>query len=390
MNKEELFAHIEADQVAQLCHDLVRYKTINPPGDELALVNFVLEYLRLLGFEGELVPHAENRASGIARLRGSGELPALMFNGHADVVPVGNQPWRFDPFSGEIAEGKVWGRGSCDMKGGIAAMLVAARSVALTQQKLLGDLVFSITAGEEVNMLGARVLAGLPSLGPLQAIIISEPTTNCIALAERGVLWPEISTHGKTAHGSTPELGINAISMMLLLLKEIEEMEIPFTPHPLLGNMTRSLNIIQGGVQTNVVPDSCSVMYDFRTVPGQDHPAIIAQIEAVIQQLEQRVKDFKATVKLIHDLPPAETAPDHPAVLKFQAAASEALGKPVETQVMKFATEASIFVPALNVPTIVLGPGLPGLAHQPDEYVEIDKMVEAARIYALAAANMLG
>jgi len=390
MNNAELFAHIEADQIAQLTHDLVRYKTVNPPGDELALVSFVLEYLRMLGFEGELVHHAENRASGVARLRGTGELPALMFNGHADVVPVGDQPWRFDPFSGEIAEGKVWGRGSCDMKGGIAAMLAAARAIALSKQKLRGDLLFSVTAGEEVNMLGARVLSELPSLGPLQAIIISEPTTNCMALAERGVLWPEITTHGKTAHGSTPELGINAISMMLLLLKEIEEMEFPFTPHPILGNLTRSLNVIQGGVQTNVVPDSCSVLYDFRTVPGQKHPAIIAQIEAKIQQIEQRVKDFKATVRMIHDLPPAETAPDHPAVLRFEAAASAALGKPVGTHVMKFATEASIFVPALNVPTIVLGPGNPGLAHQPDEFVEIEAMVETARVYALAAANMLG
>ena len=152
MKKDKIFAHIEADQVAQLCQDLVRYPTINPPGDELALVRFVLEYLQILGFEGELVPHSENRASAIARLRGSGGLPALMFNGHADVVPVGNQPWRYDPFSGEIAEGKVWGRGSCDMKGGIAAMLAAARSIALTQQKLRGDLLFSVTAGEEVNV----------------------------------------------------------------------------------------------------------------------------------------------------------------------------------------------------------------------------------------------
>jgi len=389
MSENGLFSHIQEKLVAELCRDLVRINTVNPPGDEQKAAEFVLDFLKPFGFEGELVPHADKRASMLARLKGTGELPAVMFNGHVDVVPVGAQAWQYEPFSGEIAEGKVWGRGSCDMKGGIAAMLVAARAIALSKQKLRGDLVFSVTAGEEVNMLGARVLAALPSLGALQAVIISEPTLNDICLVERGVLWPEITTHGKTAHGSTPHLGINAVLMMLPLVEELEKMEIPFTPHPLLGKMTRSLDILQGGMKANVVPDACSVTYDLRTVPGQDHVKIIAQIEEKIKELEQRIPNFKATIKVMNDLPAAETAPDNPTVLRFQAAASEAAGRNVETKVMTFATEACIFVPELHVPTIVLGPGDPKLAHQPNEFVEINKMADAARIYAHAAVKML-
>jgi len=390
MTENELFSLIHEHQVAEVCRDLVRFYTVNPPGDEQKASEYVLNFLRSYGFEGELVPHADKRASAVARLKGTGDLPAVMFNGHVDVVPVGTQPWRYEPFAGEIAEGKVWGRGSCDMKGGIAAMLVAARAIALTKKRLRGDLVFSVTAGEEVNQLGARAFVDLNLLGPLQGIIISEPTSNHLCLAERGVLWPEITTRGKTAHGSTPELGINAVLMMLPLLDELEKMEIPFTPHPLLGKMTRSLNILQGGMKANVVPDSCSATYDLRTVPGQDHVKIMAQFEEKLKEFEQRIPGFQATIKKMLDLPAAETSPENPVVLKFKAAATEALGRPVKIEVMKFATDAATFVPRLNVATVVLGPGDPVLAHQPDEFVEIEKMVEAARIYALAAVKMLG
>lgn len=388
--KDNSFAsQIQADNVAKLCQDLVRFKTVNPPGDEQAAAAYVLDVLRPYGFEGEFLVHAEKRATGIARLRGSGELPAVMFNGHLDVVPVGAEPWRYDPFMGEIAEGKVWGRGSCDMKGGLAAMIAAAQAIATSGQPLRGDLVVSCTAGEEANMLGARALAAHPGLGPLQAVIISEPTSNYIALVERGVLWPEITTHGKTAHGSTPHLGKNAVMMMIALLNELEKMEIPFEPHPLLGKFTRSLDILRGGTQPNVIPDACSAVYDYRTLPGQDHRQLIAQIEEKISILEQTYPDFRASVKVLNDLPPAETPADHPAVLKFQAAASAAAGREIEIVVMRFATEACIFAPQLNVPCIVLGPGDPALAHQPNEFVEIDAMHEAARIFAFTALEML-
>ncbi len=264
-----------------------------------------------------------------------------------------------------------------------------SRAIALTKPNLRGDLIVSATAGEELLMIGANALAELPSLGAVQVIIIAEPTLNSYCLAERGVLWPEITTYGKTAHGSTPELGVNAIKMMLPLIEALEKLDIPYKSHPTLGKMTRSLNTIQGGMKTNVVPDSCSITYDLRTMPGQDHTRIIAQIEDTIKEFEQRIPGFKATISVTNDLLPAETSADLPIVKKFQAAASKAVNRSIELKFMTFATEACIFVPKLNIPTIVIGPGDPKLAHQPNEYVDIGLMEEAARIYAVSAVDLL-
>lgn len=389
MNVDRLMDQITADDVKKVCRDLVRFKTVNPPGDELPAAEYVLSFLRQFGFEGELVPHGPNRASALARFKGRGELPALVFNGHIDVVPVGAGQWRHPPFEGIVQDGKMWGRGTADMKGGVAAMLAAAKAAASSGLGLRGDLVVAATAGEEVDMLGATVIVARPDLGPLQAVIISEPTSNRLGLAERGVLWIELTTRGKTAHGSTPELGRNAITMMMTLLQEFDRLDIPFTPHPVLGNFTRSINTIQGGVKTNVVPDHCAVTVDMRTVPGQDHRALLRQLDDLIADLAHKMPTFQASVRLVSNLPAVETSPDEPIVQRFRDVMTQVTGRPPEPQVVRFATEAAIFVPALSVPTIICGPGNADLAHQPDEYIEIDKMVEAARMYALAAAQLL-
>ena len=385
----KLFDQIDTSELTRVCRDLVRFRTINPPGDELPAAEYILAFLRQSGFEGELVPHGPNRASAFARLKGSGELPALVFNGHIDVVPVGAGEWRHAPFEGVVQDGKLWGRGSADMKGGVAAMLMAARAIATSGLNLRGDLVLAATAGEEVDMLGATVIAARPDLGLLQAIIISEPTSNRLGLAERGVFWVEFTTHGKTAHGSTPELGRNAIAMMMTLLSEFERLTIPFTPHPVLGHFTRSINTIQGGVKINVVPDRCVATVDMRTVPGQDHRAMLRQLQALIAELERHSPDFQASVRLVSDLPAVETSPDEPVVQRFAEIAAQVMGKPPEPERVRFATEACIFVPALHVPNIIFGPGDAALAHQPDEFIEIDEMVKAARVYAAVAAQLL-
>ena len=389
MAHPSLFDTIGNAELTQVCRDLVRINTVNPPGDELAAAVYVSEYLAPYGFESELIAQGDGRATAIARLRGSGSVPALMLNGHVDVVPVGLEPWIYPPFAGTVADGKVWGRVAADMKGGVAAQLVAAKAVALAGLPLAGDLIVTATAGEEVDMSGAKALVETACLGPLQAIIVAEPTHNRLGLAERGVFQPEFTTYGKTAHGSTPELGQNAITMMLELLRELRELEIPYTPHPVLGRFTTNIGTIHGGIKVNVVPDRCTAMVDMRTVPGQDHAALLAQLEGLLAALSERLPGFRATVRHTYDLPAVETPVDAPAVKRFSAAVLQATGKPVQLVTVRFATEGAIFVPALAVPTLILGPGDPDLAHQPNENVEIARMAEAARIYAAAAAELL-
>ena len=382
--------HIDAAEVARVCSELIQINTVNPPGNEQIAAEYVADYLAPFGFTAQFLQQGENRVTVVARRKGSGGVPGLVFNAHLDVVPVGGQEWLHPPFAGEIADGKVWGRGSGDMKGGLAAMMVAARAVVESGIELRGDLIVAGTVGEEVNMIGAKLLCAEGTLGDVQAIIISEPTSNGVGTAERGVFWPEITTYGKTAHGSTPHLGVNAIMMMAPLLQELQQLDIPFATHPVLGPFTRSINTIEGGVKVNVVPDRCSVNIDMRTVPGQVHAQIRKQLEDLLAERERRDPGFHAELTTVHfDLPSVETRPDDPAVVRFMAAAARGMGWEPELIVVPFATEAAIFVPELDVPTIIFGPGDPKLAHQPNEYIDIAAMVDAGRAYAEAAVAFL-
>ena len=281
-------SRIQEAELVGLCRDLVRFRSVNPPGDELEIAQYVADFLRDAGLAVEVIPHTPTRASVLARLEGSGEMPALLYTGHLDVVPVGAEEWRHDPFGGEVVAGKLWGRGSSDMKGGDAAMIVAAKVLAEANIRLRGDLLLAFTAGEEHDMLGAAVIAARSDLAPVQAVVVAEPSYNDVYVAEKGVLWLKITTYGKTAHGSMPHLGQNAVMMMMAFLSELDSLAVPYEEHPLLGGFTRSINTIGGGVKINVVPDRCEATIDQRTVPGQDHAAIVGQVEELIADLARR------------------------------------------------------------------------------------------------------
>ncbi|BDG59283.1 M20 family metallopeptidase [Caldinitratiruptor microaerophilus] len=396
----QVLGSLAAVDVVALCQDLIRIRTVNPPGDEGPAAEYVARRLREAGLEVEVLGHGPGRASVIGRLRGSGGAPALLLSGHLDTVPVGDQPWSRDPFAGEVADGRIWGRGAADMKGGVAAMLAAVEAVAAACRsedpgggpgglRLQGDLLFAATAGEEVDSLGAAAAARRLAGTPVQAIVIGEPSGNDVYIAEKGALWLELVTHGRTAHGSSPELGRNAVMMMVTLLAELDRLEIPHTPHPLLGTLSRSVGTVAGGVKTNVVPDRCVATVDMRTVPGQDHGAIVRAVEGLIADLARRHPGFRAEVRVVNDRRPVVTDPAHPAVQAFLDAAGAVRGRRPEPTGVRYYTDATELVPVLGAPMIICGPGDPRLAHQPDESVEVDRLVEAARIYALAAVRML-
>jgi succinyl-diaminopimelate desuccinylase len=381
---------IQEDQVATICRDLVRFQTVNPPGDERACAEYVAGYLEESGFSVEILSHTSERASVVARLKGNGQLPGLLFSGHLDVVPVGAEKWLHEPFEGEVVEGKLWGRGASDMKGGDASILAAARAIASANIPLQGDLILAFTAGEEGEQLGASEVAKRTDIAPVQAVVIAEPSGNDVYIAEKGAFWLEITTHGKTAHGSAPELGKNAIMMMANLLRELDQQEVPFQQHPLLGGFTRSINTITGGVKTNVVPDNCAVTIDQRTVPGQDHSEILRQVEDLINDQVRQDPDFNASVEVINDRIPISSSSDDPVVQKFYDIVAEVTGTRPEPKGVAYYTDGVALVPAFDAPLIICGPGDAKLAHQPNEFVEVDKMVQAAQIYALAIARLLG
>lgn len=389
MEMETLLNRIQEEELVEVCRQLVRINSVNPPGDEREIAVFVAEYLQKSGLEVEVVPHTPQRASVLARIRGSGELPGLLFSAHLDTVPVGVEKWVHDPFAGELSDGKIWGRGAADMKGGLAAILLAAKALAQAQVQLRGEVILALTADEEVNGLGAIALSERDDLRPLQAIFVAEPSANEIFIAEKGILWLEIVTRGKTAHGSMPELGRNAVMMMVKLLQELERMPVPYEPHPLLGGFSLSVNSVSGGVKANVVPDYCTAIVDMRTVPGQDHTDIFRQVEALIDDLARRDPGFLAEARVINDWPAIVTAPDEPVVQRFNDALAAVTGHHSTLKGVRYYTDAAALVPALGSPMLICGPGEAGMAHQPEEYVAVDKLVEAARIYTWAAFQLL-
>ncbi len=389
MENKKLLSFVKEADVVKFCQELVRIKSVNPPGDELQAAEYVASVMKKIGLEVELIKHSPTRASVLARVKSLRKKPGLLFNGHLDTVPVGLERWIHEPFDGQASEGKVWGRGAADMKGGLAVLMVAAKALAEAGVPLRGDLLVAATAGEEVDSLGAVAIASRSDLGPIQAVVIPEPSYNDVYIAEKGAFWLELITHGKTAHGSMPETGRNAIMMMVTLINELEKLSFPFKEHPLLGGFSKSLNTIAGGVKTNVVPDHCVVTVDMRTVPGQDHQAILRQVEGLITDLSRRIPDFKASVRVTNDRAPVETSSDEPVVQNFFDLVAEVAGERPVPKGVRYYTDAVAFVPALKAPMIICGPGDAKLAHQPNEHVEISKLVQAARIYTLAAAKLL-
>lgn len=387
--QERALAALDEDMLVQLTQDLVRIRTINPPGDEAKAATFVADWMKQNDMAAELVPHAEDgRASVVGGLDGQGARRAVLFSGHLDTVPAGDN-WEHEVLAADIDDGKIWGLGTTDMKAGVAAMLVAMRAVKQSGATLKGNLLFAGTAGEEIESMGARELVREQRLDDVGFMVIGEPTANRVITAEKGVLWLELRAKGQTAHGSMPHLGVNAIAHMSRLLEALQAADIPYETHPLLGDFTMNIATIEGGVKTNVVPDACRVTIDTRTVIGQDHQQIMDTVRQLIDRLCADDPTLHIEVRAINERIPLDIPFDDPYVQTFVRQRDLVTGDTSVPTAATFATDGSVFVPAYDAPMVICGPGLPEKAHQPNEYVEISRLIESARIYTLAALDLL-
>ena len=387
--RERALAALDDDMLVQLTQDLVRIRTINPPGDEAKAATFVADWMQRNDMPAELVAHAEDgRASVVGGLDGQGERRAVLFSGHLDTVPAGDN-WEHEVLAADIDDGKIWGLGTTDMKAGVAAMLMAMRAVKQSGAALKGNLLFAGTAGEEIESMGARELVREQKLDDVGFMVIGEPTGNRVITAEKGVLWLELRAKGQTSHGSLPHLGVNAIAHMSRLLEALQAEDIPYETHPLLGDFTMNIATIEGGVKTNVVPDSCRVTIDTRTVIGQDHQQILDTVRQLIDRLCAEDPTLHIEVRSINERIPLDIPFDDPYVQSFVRQRDLVTGDTSVPTAATFATDGSVFVPAYEAPMVICGPGLPEKAHQPNEYVEISKLLESARIYTLAALDLL-
>ncbi|QEW23071.1 Acetylornithine deacetylase (plasmid) [Paracoccaceae bacterium] len=352
--------------VVDLARKLIALDTVNPPGNERAALDLCAGILTQAGFDCRLTPvdGAPLRANLVAT-RGTGTGPALGFSAHLDTVPFGAAPWRHPPLSGHVEDGRLYGRGSSDMKAAVAAVLVAC----CDPHTPPGGIAVILTCGEETGCDGARLLvqaAGLPHIG---ALVVPESTGNAIVHGHKGVLWLKLAFHGVTAHGAMPEAGRNAIGLAVDALTRIRDMPLGPT-HPVMGHPTLNIGTIHGGINTNSVPDLCEVTLDLRTLPGTDHA-----------DLTRRVADLAgpdATVSPLIDLPSIWTDPDDPWVRATAAMLKDRTGRAAPPASVNYFTDAALLTPALGNPaTIIFGPGDPGQPHATNEWVHIDALHDA-------------
>ena len=265
-----------------LAQDLVRFPSLNPPGEEQACIDHLARLLAGGGFETETYAFAPGRPSLVAKRHGAGPEKPLCFTGHVDVVPLGAEAWSVAPFGGEIRDGKLFGRGASDMKAGVAAFVAAALNACEAGPRLRRGMTLVITAGEETGCEGAFHLGRLGVLGPAALLVVAEPSSNGLIIAHKGSLRLAVSAYGRTAHSSMPHLGDNAIDKAAAWIQRLSSHRFHGLDHPLLGPITAAVTTIAGGLNINSVPDSARFTIDLRTLPHRPHHDLLAEVRALL------------------------------------------------------------------------------------------------------------
>lgn len=345
---------------------------------ELEAASVLQRYFLSHGIDSTMDVWDNNRANIVTQMGGDHtDTQTLVIGAHVDVVPAGPENWNSDPFAPAEKDGFVCGRGSVDMLGGIAAVAAALADIQASGKQLSGRLIFAATAGEETDSCGVKRFVDSQSgfIKHLIGTLIPEPTGLRVLRAHRGLLWLKVTTFGKTAHGSMPHLGINAIEKANVLLNRLKTWQILHAPHELLGGCSISINRIQGGSATNIVPDTCSIELDVRLLPEQQPQEIISDVRKLVAEIAHIDPEFKAEISILRFCPALETKADDPFVRQI----AEATGID-DTHAIGFTTDAPLFA-KLGGPVLILGPGDGARCHQPNEAVEIAQLEKAKAMY---------
>ncbi|MDH3229793.1 MAG: acetylornithine deacetylase/succinyl-diaminopimelate desuccinylase family protein [Alphaproteobacteria bacterium] len=417
---ETLFTRIDdaRDDLVALASDLIRIPTVNPPGDayaacgeligeRLAKRGFAVEYLRAEGGIGDSDRYP--RTNVVARIEGAAPGRCLHFNSHIDVVAPG-AGWTVHPFAAEVRDGRIYGRGACDMKGGLAASIVAVEALLAAWPDFPGAIEISGTVDEETGgYAGVAWLAERGYFSPprVDYVIIPEPLNkDCVCLGHRGVWWAEIEVQGRIAHGSMPFLGTSAIRGMGAFLDRLERDLYPAlnqrrTAMPVIPDGARfstlNLNSIHGGLDevddgfpSALVADSCRLVLDRRYLIEESEDEVRREILDLLEAVRAERPEFRYALRDLWSVPPVMTDADSDLVRALDRAIEAVLGRRAR-HVASPGTYDQKHVQRIGHlrDCVAYGPGILDLAHQPDEYVGIDDMVEAAKVMAAAAAELL-
>ena len=372
--------------VVELTSQLVAIESINPQlgvggSGEAALARFVAEWCERAGLETTLSEAAPGRPNVVAIARGTGGGRSLMLNAHMDTVGVAGVA---DPFAPRLDGGRLYGRGAQDMKGSLAASMLAAAEAA--RRGLSGDVIVTAVADEEVASVGTEAVA---SSLRADAAIVTEPTDMRVAVAHRGFVHLEIETVGRAAHGSRPDLGIDAIAKMGHVLVGIEELDrrLRADPtHPYVGSGSVHASLVEGGQEYSSYPARCVVQAERRTIPGETVELAVGEIQAILDGAAASDPDFSGSVRGLASREPFEVAEGAEIVTAVRRCASAVLGVEPEVVGVSFWADSALLA-AAGIPTVVFGPRGEGL-HSEVEWVDVASLDQCVEIYSAVATEI--
>ena len=388
---QDLVESIDERQLAASLKEMVAIRSENPfDGEpragyrEKEMGQYVMDRLAELGFEVWSREVRPDRPNVFGRVKGTGDRMSLMLAGHLDTAPADDYA---DAYAVREADGKIYGRGACDMKAALAAYLETARVLRAADLNLQGDLIIAGIADEEYRMLGSKdVGRNGPHAGQG---IIGEPSGLAVCPANKGQLGVLIRTFGKAVHSSVPELGENAIfnmSRVIQALADYNHALLNADPHPLCGHARFSAGVIRGGSIVSIVPDLCEMEVDRRVLPGDSNAKIYAELRSRLETVVAADPAFRYEIsEPTWDIPANDVSRDEPVVRSLLAAHAAALGQPTEIAAFPAGTDA----PNMGFPTVICGPGRVEQAHSKNEYVALEQMVAAVRIYLWTILDLL-
>jgi acetylornithine deacetylase len=372
-----------AGDIQTLVCELVAIESVNPDlvatgGGESKIAAFVAAWLAAAGLAVQVVEPVPGRASVVGVLAGAGGGTSLMLNAHMDTVGAGGMK---NPFVPVVREGRVYGRGAYDMKGSLAAIMIAAREA--KKLKLHGDVIIAAVADEEVASIGtAAVLKRVEA----DAAIVTEPTEMRLCLAHKGFAWLEVETRGVAAHGSRPDLGVDAIAHMGRILTGVLELDRRLRAgrgHLLLGTGTIHASLVEGGQELSTYPARCVVTLERRTIPGEDGASALREVEALIEAARGEDPALEASARLLLERPPSQLGADSFVTEAVEKAATEVLGREPEVIGVAYWMDMALSN-AVGIPTVAFGPSGEG-AHADVEWVDLASLEQCVQVYLRTA-----
>lgn len=381
---------IEREELVSLVQNLIRIDSVNPyldtdgPGEK-EIADFIRKRLSDIGLEVRVDPINETAVNVIGILRGSGGGKSLILNGHMDTVSA--KRMAIEPFEPRHEDGKIYGRGSQDMKGSLGAMIAAVEAIKRAGVPLAGDVILTFVADEEYKSIGTEALVKECSA---DAAIVCEPSDLDIGIVHKGFAWVTCEVRGKAAHGSRPSEGVDAIVHAGRVLNEIDRLsqKLKEKRHEILGSPSVHASLIEGGTELSTYPDYCRLDWERRTIPGETEQDVVQEVEAILQKLTAEDESFAASAEVFFWREPYEVSTEEPIFLALEKACRNRLGRAPGISGFSGWTDAALLQGA-GIPTVLFGPTGAGL-HGAVEYVETDSLVDMAHILVEAICEFCG